>query len=537
MKRSKLFWATIALVWSGAFVVGSAQDKQTTEATAHVTRTSPGSSPHQGSPSFGHVHFENSCAPAVQPSLQRAVALLHSFEFGEAISEFRAVESEDSSCTIAAWGVALSNLDRDGPNRPVALLDSGWKELLPWLSPPAKTEREQMYLEAVSKLYADYENTSGDERWDRYTSEMQQIRAKYPHDQDASLLYALALTWTTRPGEPGIEHRREALKILSPIFEQNPNHPGASHYIIHAADTPELAALALPAARKYAAIAPGSPHALHMPSHIFSRLGYWQESLNSNIASAQAAAAWIREGRDGRFDEQHALNHIEYAYLQLGQDRKAFEQINVIGDLMDGPGGDPWGRIDARIYFDLDTHNWADALQIQSPDSSPFSENLDTFWVHTIAAARLGKADEASTSLEDFKKSSSAFEKQHGWGDVIHLELLEAEAWVLFAQQDQTQAVATLREAVRFEQAHPTYYPDVLPRPAAEMLGEMLLLLKSPSEALAAYKIALTMAPNRLDSLIGARDAAASNKQPKVAAHYAATIQLVCGRIAGCPER
>jgi tetratricopeptide (TPR) repeat protein len=479
---------------------------------------------------FGQVHFENSCTPSVQQSLQRAIALLHSFEFGEATSAFYAVESADSSCTIAAWGAALSNTGRQGASRPTPFLASGWKELQPWLSRPAKTQRERMYLEAVSQLYTDYENTLAEQRGHRYLVAMQQIHSSYPKDQEASLFYALALIGTAGSGKTGIEHRREALNLLLPLFAQNPNHPGVAHYILHAADTPELASIALPAARRYATIAPASPHALHMPSHIFSRLGYWQESLDSNIASAKVAAEWVREGKDGLFDEQHALNHVEYAYLQLGQTPKAFEQIGVMEKLAATPGGDPWWPIDARIYFDLDTKNWADALNLQAPATSPFAENLDIFWIHTIASARLGKVQQASVSLESFRRSSSEFERQHGWGDLIHLELLEAEAWTFFAQHDRTKAIEKLREAVTFEQAHPTYYPDVLPRPSAEMLGDMLLLLGSPEKALDAYKQALTMAPNRLSSLIGARDAARDNHQPDVEQHYNAIILSLCGK-------
>jgi tetratricopeptide (TPR) repeat protein len=478
---------------------------------------------------FGEVRFENSCAPPVQQSLQQAIALLHSFEFGEATATFRAVESGDPSCTIAAWGIALSNTERQGASRPAPFLESGWKELQPWISRPAKTERERMYLDAVSKLYVGYENTSADERWQRYIAVMQQLRSRFPKDREAAIFYALALTSTAGSGKAGIEQRRAALDILLPLFAENPKHPGVAHYILHAADTPELAEIALPAARRYAAIAPASPHALHMPSHIFSRLGYWQESLDSNVASAQVAAGWVREGKDGLFDEQHALNHVEYAYLQLGQDHNALEQIGNMQKLAATPGGDSWWPVDARIYYDLDTHNWDDALEIQAPASSPFAENLDVLWIHTIAAARSNQAPQAVASLADFKKSSSEFEKQHGWGDLIHLELLEAQAWTLFAQNDRTTAVATLREAMAFEQAHPIYYPDVLPRPSPEMLGEMLLLLKSPGEALDAYKVALKIAPNRLNSLIGAHEAAIASQQAELAAQYSAVIASICG--------
>ena len=208
---------------------------------------------------YGEVRFDNSCAPSVQQPLQHAIALLHSFEFGEATAAFRTAESGDPTCTIAAWGIALSNTERDGADRPTRFLDSGWKELQPWLSRPAKTEREHMYLDAVSKLYLGHENTSADERWQRYIAAMRQLRSSYPRDQESSIFYALALTWTAGSGKSGIEQRREALDILLPLLRENPKHPGIAHYILHAADTPELAEIALSAARRYAAIAPASP--------------------------------------------------------------------------------------------------------------------------------------------------------------------------------------------------------------------------------------------------------------------------------------
>jgi len=184
-----------------------------------TTGTSPNAA------NYGEVRFDNSCAPSVQQPLQQAIALLHSFEFGEATAVFRSAESGDPTCTIAAWGIALSNTERDGADRPKRFLDSGWQELQPWLSRPAKTEREHMYLDAVSKLYLGYENTSADERWQRYIAAMRQLRSSYPKDQESSIFYALALTWTAGSGKSGIEQRREALDILLPLLRENPKHP------------------------------------------------------------------------------------------------------------------------------------------------------------------------------------------------------------------------------------------------------------------------------------------------------------------------
>jgi tetratricopeptide (TPR) repeat protein len=332
---------------------------------------------------------------------------------------------------------------------------------------------------------------------------MEILRRAYPHDVNASLFYALGLIWTAGPGDKGLAQRREALDVLLPIFQEYPNNPGAAHYIIHAADTPELATIALPAAHKYAAIAPDSPHALHMPSHIFNRVGDWQDSISTNIASARVAAQWVDAGRDARGDELHALNNLEYAYLQLGHADKAREVMEKIGQLAAEPGSDAWLEVDARIYFDVENHNWNDAIEIQPPPKSPFEENFDVYWIHSIAAAHLSESNVASRSLEDFRKSSSEWESSHGWGDVLHLALLEAQAWTLFSDGKHEDAVKQLSEAMRFEKSHPMYYPDILPRPAAEMQGDMLVQMGQRAGARRAYEAALKVAPNRRDSRVG----------------------------------
>jgi tetratricopeptide (TPR) repeat protein len=474
--------------------------------------------------SFGEVHFQNSCLPSVQGDFELGVALLHSFEFGEADKAFRKVERVDPGCVIAAWGMALANTQRSGADIAAGKLASGLKELEPWLKRPAKTEREQMYLAAVSQMYIGYEHTSSDVRWQRYIAAMSEVRERYPDDVNASLFYALALVWTAGPGAPGLEQRQTALSILLPIFAAHPDNPGAAHYIIHAADTPELATIALPAARKYAEIAPDSPHALHMPSHIFNRLGYWQESVASNIASARVADDWVKSGRDGLGDEFHALNNLEYGYLQLGEDEKARDVLARIGKLATWPGGDAWLPIDGRIYFDVETHDWQDALKIEPPPASPFEANFDVYWIHSIAAARLSDASQAAAELDKFHRSSDEWIKGHGWGEILHIALLQAQAWTLYAQGKRALGIKTMHEAVQFERDHPIYYADVLPRPSAEMLGDMLDDAGRASEALAAYQEALAMAPNRLDSLRGARQAAARSGRQSLAKHYAEMI-------------
>jgi hypothetical protein len=459
---------------------------------------------------LGQANFANSCSSAVQEDFEQGILLLHSFEFQQAEDNFRKVEAADSNCGIAAWGLALAETERQGANAQKGVLEKGWTELEPWLNRPSGSAREQMYLDAVRAIYQGYQDTSGTIRSNRYLAAMDSIRRKYPHDINASLFYALGLVWTAGPGPHGLAQRRKALAILLPIFKEHPNNPGAAHYIIHAADTPELARIALPAAREYAAIAPDSPHAQHMPSHIFNRLGYWNDSINANLASARVAREWIKNGRGGLFDEQHALNNLEYAYLQLGNISAAREVIAEIAQLNDAPGGDPWGPIDARIYFDVETHTWADALNIDPPPNSPFDTNFDVYWIHAIAEARLGNPAAARASLEQFRKSSAESNSGPVWDSVFHLALMEAEAWTLSSEGKVQDGVQELTAAADFEKNHPIYYNDVLPRPASEMLGEMLLQMGKNRASCAAFRASLVLAPNTLNSINGLRVCATS---------------------------
>jgi tetratricopeptide (TPR) repeat protein len=452
---------------------------------------------------LGNVQFSNSCKVELNSQFNEAVALLHSFEFKEAVAIFEQVERRDPTCSIAAWGVALANTEWDGANASPKTLHDGWEQLRPWLSVQAATQREQMYLDAIRGMYEGYSDIPGSVRWRRYLGRMATIRGRYPQDSDAAMFYALGLVWTAGEGKKGIQRRRRALRILLPLFSELPDHPGAAHYIIHAADTPELAAVALPAARKYAEIAPASPHAIHMPSHIFSRLGYWPEMIQSNEESARVAAEWVRDGRNGRFDEQHALTYLEYGYLQLSQRDNALEQISRIREVMSGPGGDSWAEVDARISYDVETADWPDALKVEPPPTSPFQENFDVFWVHAMAASRLGRIQDARTSLTNLSESIAQQRSGINYAHILHIYLLQAQAAVQEAEGKSEEAIHTLRSAVVYERAHPVDYPNVLAPPSAEILGTLFLRLHKLSDARGAFQQSLRMAPNRLNSLEG----------------------------------
>ena len=456
---------------------------------------------------LGKVEFENSCQTEVRLQINEAVALLHSFEFKEAETIFEQVEHRDPTCAIAAWGMALARTEWDGANAPQKTLQEVWEQLRPWLSIKAGTQREQMYLDAVRGMYEGYSGTPGGVRWSRYLARMAALRRRYPQDSDASMFYALGLVWTAGDGRRGMAQRRRALRILLPLFSLLPDHPGAAHYIIHAADTPELAAIALPAARKYASIAPDSPHATHMPSHIFSRLGYWAEMIRSNEESARVAAEWVKDGRNGRFDEQHALTYLEYGYLQSNQRDKAREQISRIREVMNAPGGDPWAEIDARVSYDVETSDWDEALKLEPPPSSPFQENFDVFWVHALAAARLGRVDAARSALRSLSGSIAQQRIGINYAHILHIYLLQAQAAVQVAEGEPKAAVRKLRSAIDYERAHPVDYPNILAPPSAEVLGELLLDIHDAASAHRAFQQALFMAPNRLRSLDGLREA------------------------------
>jgi tetratricopeptide (TPR) repeat protein len=271
-----------------------------------------------------------------------------------------------------------------------------------------------------------------------------------------------------------------------------------------------------------------------MPSHIFNRLGYWKESISTNEASARVAAEWNSSGRDARFDELHALNNMEYGYLQLGEDQKAHELIAKMVPVANTVP-DPWVPINARIYYDVETHHWLDAVNIEPPSGSKFEENFDAYWIQTIAAARLGDPEKARQSLELYRRSEAAWIKAHGWGDILGLALTEAEAWTTFSEGKRDEAVAHLRSVSQFEREHPMYYADILPRPSSEMLGDMLSEMGRPGEALAAYQAALDLAPNRLNSMLGAMKAATISRNTQLANDYAAKIRAEGGVIAVRP--
>src|SRR6202049_3888762 len=368
---------------------------------------------HGNGEKLGTVHFATSCNPGAQKEFDRAVALLHSFQCSRAIEGFNAVLGEDATCGIAYWGIALDDWSNPfaAGMKDKGQVQAGWESTERGKTVGAKTERERAYLAAVGKLYSDYDSTPQRARLIAYRDAMGEVAAKYPEDHEAQIFYALAIAASEDPADKTYAGRLKAGAILEKLFEEEPTHPGLAHYIIHTYDVPGLAARGLVAARRYSEIAPDAPHALHMPSHTFTRTGYWQESIDSNLAAAAAAR---REGQTA--EELHASDYEIYAYLQTGQDQAARRILDSLPEiasrfdpkvLLSGAGGPSVGyfalaAIPAR--YALERQDWKQALPLPARRTPfPYTEAM-TWFARGLGAARLGRTQAAREAVTGLKK-------------------------------------------------------------------------------------------------------------------------------------
>ncbi len=497
---------------------------------------------------LGTVHFDTSCAPAAQEQVDRAVALLHSFDFQRAIDGFTAAATADPTCGIADWGVALSlwtNPFAVGI-KPEAQIRRGSEAALRAKSAGAKTERERAYIDAVSRLYDDFEHTPQPRRLTAYRDAMGALAAKFPQDSEAAIFYALALAFSADPADKSYANQLKAGAMLEQLFAKYPNHPGLAHYIIHSYDVAPLAKQAVDAARRYAEIAPSAPHALHMPSHTFTRVGYWDESIAANIAAAAASKA---EG--ATVEELHASDYETYAYLQSGRDRDARRIVESLPEIatrfdpntISAGGGGPsvayfaLAAIPAR--YALERGAWAEAAKL-APRESPFPHvDAITYFARAVGAARGGDAAAARPALDALPPLRDRLTEagEPYWADQVDIQRLVASAWFAFAENRHTDALAALRTAVEREDA--TEKAAVTPgplAPAREMLGEMLLQLKQPAQALKEFAATLEKEPNRFRSIAGAMQAATAAGDSVAAKKYAAQL-LKTAAHADKPER
>jgi hypothetical protein len=497
---------------------------------------------HAASEKLGTVHFATSCVERAERDFDRAVALLHSFEFGAAIAAFEATLEIDPSCAMAQWGIALSRWGNPFSvgRRPATQVNQGLAAIERARSIGATTDRERGYIEAVAQLYVDGERPQ-QARVEAYRDAMAQLARRHPEDVEASIFYALSLTAAESLSDKTYASRLQAVEILEPLFTKQPDHPGLAHYIIHSYDVPALASRALEAAKRYAQIAPSAPHALHMPSHTFTRVGLWQESIDTNIASAASARQ-----HHATAEELHATDYQMYAYLQTAQDAAAKRIVDALPEIVARfnpqantsaapPAAGLYAAAAIPARWALERGAWADAARLQVRQSPlPYADALTEF-ARALGAARTGDlatARMAITALEALRTRESEMNEPY-WTEQIDIQRRAAAAWLAFAEGRKSEALAQMRDAADAEDK--TEKAAVTPgplTPARELLGEMLLASNDPRAALKEFEATLSKEPNRFRALYGAAHAATQAGNAAAARSYYTRLITMCSRAA-----
>jgi tetratricopeptide (TPR) repeat protein len=481
---------------------------------------------------LGTVHFPVSCAASQQAPFERGIALLHSFGYTEAQEQFRAIAKADPTCAMAHWGIAMSQFHELWGRPEASAVKTGADEMAAannLIAGGAKvTPREQMYIAALTAFYAEdlanYQSAA-----DAYTAKMKALHEAYPGDVEAAAFYALAELASVAPGDTSLTHERMALAVLVPLFKANPEHPGLAHYIIHTCDTPKLAQQGLDAAQVYAKIAPSSPHALHMPGHIFARLGMWPQDIQSNLASVAASERAAAAGEPGVAHQMHADEFLVYAYLQVGEDAKAKDiagqmpalakQMAAMQGMDDMKNAGPFFVNELNAIVPMEMHDWKTLVSLKPVEGSPVSATFDTYWGQGTGAGHLRDANTTAAALTNFESAIEALKKTP-YAFMVEPEQVqknEIVAWDAYARGDNDAAVNSMRAAADQQDKLGQYEVDI---PAREMLGDLLLLLHRPQDALSEYLIALQLSPNRLNGLLSAGAAAEAANQPQMATRF-----------------
>ncbi len=475
---------------------------------------------HSTNEHLGTVVFSTTCSAEVAPQFNRAVAWLHSFEFASSIRNFEQVAQSDSTCAMAYWGIALSRWGNPTAvgNRAAGQIEKGRAALDAAARVSGKaSSREQAYIDAVGNLYENAESVNQTDRVASYAHAMAELAAHYPDDTEAQIFYAISLAAAASPTDKTYANQRKAGAILEALFQKYPNHPGLAHYIIHAYDVPALAPEAARAARTYAAIAPSAAHAMHMPSHIFTRVGQWNESIETNLHSIR-----IAETSGSIAEMLHAMDYAVYAYLQERRDPEAKALVDRLPDLAKkfdvnavtgaAPGSAgvfALAAIPAR--YALEREAWADAAALEPAHTDFAWTDAMTYFARALGASRSGNLPVARSSIDSLAviRDRLAAHSESYWSEQVAIQYIGAKAWLDLAEGRSDSALAGMRQAVLREDA--TEKNSVTPgplAPAGELLGDMLIQLKRPKEALAEYQRTLTKEPNRYRSLNGALHAA-----------------------------
>jgi tetratricopeptide (TPR) repeat protein len=484
---------------------------------------------------LGTVTFPVSCAQSVQKPFQRGVALLHSFWYDEAEKEFQQISADDPHCAMAHWGIAMSLWHQLWNHPDEKATERGRDEIhqAKTTDGPA-TPREKAYIAAIAAFYTNSKKLDHDARANAYSAAMKKVYETYPDDHEAAIFYALSLLASGPHEDTTFANRKQAAAILEPLFASQPDHPGVAHYLIHAYDKPQLAQLGLPAARRYAQVAPAAPHALHMPSHIFARVGLWPDDIKSNLASIAATRKMAAMNMGGEGHQFHAMDFLFYAYMQSGRDadaRALMDEIRAMPnkhDDMYSKGYDPHAAALAHLtaIYPIEMHDWATAAALPPAQVAGTAEDSTIYWARAIGSAHLRKPDDVRKDLaaiESIHKKLAADESE--FAEEVESDGKEAQAWLLFAEGKDDAAVAALRTIADKEDSLGDEPEGI---PAREMIADMLLEAKRPQQALIEYQTDLKLNPNRFDGLYGAARAAEAAGQQKDAAEYYATLLKVC---------
>jgi hypothetical protein len=466
---------------------------------------------------FGTVSFGLACSDQVRADFNLALALLHSFEYSEAEKVFVKVADNDPQCVMTYWGIAMSNFHPLWSPPDTSELVKGSRVIaLARSLITDKTSRESDYIEAVAAIYDQWNVLDHKTRLAKFEIATHDIYQKYPEDDEAAVFYALALGAAADPKDKSFQKQRKAAEILKPIFLKKPNHPGVAHYLIHLYDYPEIASEGLSAARKYAAIASASAHAQHMPSHIFTRLGLWDESIQSNINSISAAQCYAEQsGLKGHWDEElHGLDYLIYAHLQKGEDEEAKRRLDYLNDIKEvSPINfkSAYSFAAGSARYAIERKDWDAAANVQLvPNSFPWEkfpwESANLNFARFLGAIHTKKVSLAKQELNNLElRYRLLLERKDSYkANLVLIQVKAAQAWLRYSEGDNTNALKLMEEAANMEEAtakHPVTPGEIIP--ARELLGDLYLAMKKYQEARREYEADLKKHPNKFNDLYG----------------------------------
>jgi tetratricopeptide (TPR) repeat protein len=490
---------------------------------------------HNFSSDFGKVHFQVSCSPAAQQQFDRAVAMLHSFFYPETEKAFQAIAQQEPSCAMAYWGIAISQ--RPNPLTapfPPALLKQGWEAIQKARATAPPTEREREWIEALAVFFQDYDTVDQRTRSARYETAMERLHDRYGSDTEAAAFHALALLEAVDLADKKYSKQLKAAGILEGLQKKQPDHPGVVHYLIHSYDYAPIASKGLPSARRYAALAPSAPHALHMPSHIFSTLGMWQDAIRSNLAADAANRAYAASidanaaaNPAAIASRYHNLDFLVNAYLQLGQDRRAkaiVDERNSIAALPAGTGMTAQtGYAALAVRYAFERGAWKDAAALTPMNSSFKPADAIIWFARALGAARSNDVAAGKQSLSQISRLQKELVAAGDpyWAEQVAIQETAASAWIALAENNSSRAIELMQNAADLEDRSEKHIAmENRLSPMRELLGELLLTANKPTEALREFERSLRVVPNRFRSLAGAGQAAAQAGNKKLAESY-----------------